>query len=506
MNRFPRRVDGVFASAIGVGATFLVALIVYVRTLLPGPSFGDWAEMQWIPAVFGIPHPTGYPLYLVVGKLFSFVPIGSVAYRADLLSAITGAGVAATAVAIALRLDVRPFIAAVFGITLAVTATLWSSSTIAEVNALHALLVALLIHRALVWRQERRPGDLRLTALFGGLAFANHGLAISVVPTVALFLAWDARRELWRRPVLVAQCLALGCVGLALYAVIPLRALVGPQAVYGSLLTWDGFSSLVTGAQFRSEMHFGTVESLRTFVQALPAALRVLVEGSNAALLVAAAVGELLLLARRPWLGVLFLVLVASNLYLYANYVGDLDHYLLITWLIIGVCAAVTAEKVVRAALAVDPRLRPAQVLLVIAPLAIGASNWVGQDLSADRGGEAFVDQVFASLPADSVLLTYWDALTTLSYAHCVAGERPDIALRAYDQAARVTCDDATESLADVVRRRPLFALFALDGQHDPLRDSFHLVAEGSVLVPYGHRRAEYEGTIYRLQPRDNPP
>src|SRR5258708_36088461 len=76
-------------AAVGV---FAVAFVVYLRTLLPGPSFGDWAEMQFIPAQLGIPHPTGYPLYVLLGWLFSLVPIGSWAYRADLLSAGGGAG------------------------------------------------------------------------------------------------------------------------------------------------------------------------------------------------------------------------------------------------------------------------------------------------------------------------------------------------------------------------------------------------------------------------------
>lgn len=45
-------------------------MLVYLPTLLPAPSVDDWAEMQWIPARLGIPHPTGYPLYVLLGKAF----------------------------------------------------------------------------------------------------------------------------------------------------------------------------------------------------------------------------------------------------------------------------------------------------------------------------------------------------------------------------------------------------------------------------------------------------
>ena len=66
--------------------------------------------------------------------------------------------------------------------------------------------------------------------------------------------------------------------------------------------------------------------------------------------------------------------------------------------------------------------------------------------------------------PPDSVLLTYWDALTPLSYEHCVEGVRPDVSLRAYDEKALVTCDPVERPLTDVVRRRPVYALLVNDG------------------------------------------
>src|SRR3954454_23607172 len=101
---------------LAAAMVFVLAFAVYVKTLLPGVSVGDWAEMQWIPAQLGIPHPTGYPLYVLLGKAFSLVPIGSLGFRAELLSAVAAAGSAATAVLIAGRLGVRPVIAAAAGL------------------------------------------------------------------------------------------------------------------------------------------------------------------------------------------------------------------------------------------------------------------------------------------------------------------------------------------------------------------------------------------------------
>ena len=84
---------------------------VYIRTLLPGVSVGDWAEAEMIPAQLGILHPTGYPLYTLLVKAFTLLPFGSVAWRANLFSAVAAAAAVGVAVLIAIRLHVRPVIA-----------------------------------------------------------------------------------------------------------------------------------------------------------------------------------------------------------------------------------------------------------------------------------------------------------------------------------------------------------------------------------------------------------
>src|ERR1700675_4851545 len=65
-----------------------IAFVVYLRTLMPGIAFGDWGEMQSVPHVLGVAHPTGYPTYILIAWLAELVPIGSIAFRANLLSAV----------------------------------------------------------------------------------------------------------------------------------------------------------------------------------------------------------------------------------------------------------------------------------------------------------------------------------------------------------------------------------------------------------------------------------
>src|SRR5512141_1535941 len=97
------RSDWPFAIAVGA-----VSFVAYLRTLLPGIAFGDWGEMQTVPHILGVAHPTGYPTYVLIAWLAELVPIGSVAFRANLLSAVFVSATLATVALIAMRIGTRP--------------------------------------------------------------------------------------------------------------------------------------------------------------------------------------------------------------------------------------------------------------------------------------------------------------------------------------------------------------------------------------------------------------
>src|SRR3990172_1746314 len=80
-------------SGVGlVGAVvFVGALALYVRTAAPSVLGADSGEFQFVPPVLGIAHPPGYALYTLLGKLFSLLPLGEIAYRVNLMSGFFGA-------------------------------------------------------------------------------------------------------------------------------------------------------------------------------------------------------------------------------------------------------------------------------------------------------------------------------------------------------------------------------------------------------------------------------
>ena len=341
---------GLNAGNVAAIAAFLVAEIVYIRTLLPGVSFGDWAESEMLPSRLGILHPTGYPLYTMLGWLFSLIPVESMAFRAQrLLSATAAAGAVGIAVLIVVRLGVRPVIAAGAALALAFTGTIWLEATFSEMNSLHMLLVAILLHRAVVWHADRRARDLLIGALLAGLCVSNHGLAITVVPIVALFVLWTPVGVIAAYPRLLPRSILAFAIGLLPYLYLPLRAMAGPADVYAGFLTWNGFFNHVSGAQFRADMQFVSIESIGRAIAAMPQVIDHVVSVSNIVFVVVGIVGVALLVRRDRWFGSMLVILGVINVYIYANYLGDLHHYLLLTWLILAIGLAVVAEAVVKA-------------------------------------------------------------------------------------------------------------------------------------------------------------
>ena len=123
------------------GGVAAAALVVYVATLAPGLSvehYGyDGGDLIAAARSLGIPHPTGYPTYTLLAHLFTFLPVGTIAYRANLLSAVCAAASAGLLCRIAqVVLPTGRYalaISAATGLTLAFSSLLWSQAVITEV-------------------------------------------------------------------------------------------------------------------------------------------------------------------------------------------------------------------------------------------------------------------------------------------------------------------------------------------------------------------------------------
>jgi len=189
----------------------------------------------------GVPHPTGYPLYTMLGWLWSQLPLGGTpAWRMNLFSACTAALAVGTLFLAARALGQSRVIAGAVALALAVSSTFWSQATIAEVYALAALIQALFILALLRWRQGHWP--LWVAGLLLGLGLAHHRTIILMLPGALVF--WGLEAGNWRlvtagrlpvasRQNQVTRAAFAALAGCLLYLYLPLRApqwIDSPQA------------------------------------------------------------------------------------------------------------------------------------------------------------------------------------------------------------------------------------------------------------------------------------
>ena len=224
----------------------LAALLLYAATAAPGivELFDDSLEFQLVAPTFAIAHPTGYPLYTLLGGLYSRVifPFGNWAWRMNLFSALAGGATVGLLYLLAKRLSGGQWWSGLAAaLAFALGPLWWSQTTVAEVYALHNLFVVALLYTAV--SLGKQPSNRQVTLLCGlaGLSLTHHRTAALLLPGLALYLLWC--QPTLRRP----QVRWLGWVGvfllpLLLYLYIPLRSWTGAVDLQGDYVNnWAGF-------------------------------------------------------------------------------------------------------------------------------------------------------------------------------------------------------------------------------------------------------------------------
>jgi hypothetical protein len=231
-----------------------LVLAAYLRTVGQTVGAADTFEIQVVAPTLGIVHPTGYPLLVLIGKLFSLIPIGLVAWRVNLVS-VACATVATVLLYFSLaRLTGQRAISALAAACLAFSHVFWSQAVEAEVYALNAAFIAaillLLVGQVDTSAHAPRRWLFALAALCG-LSLTNHLTAVIIGPAVVLGV-WFARPQLERHDwLLAATCFAAPLL-LDLY--IPVR---WPALHNGEWMKFGDFIVYITGQQFRGAVQFG---------------------------------------------------------------------------------------------------------------------------------------------------------------------------------------------------------------------------------------------------------
>lgn len=259
----------------------LLACLVYGFTLYRTVPGGDSGELIQVAQNLGVAHPPGYPLFTLLGFLFSKIPIGSIAFRVNFLSAVCNS-VASIFLALGVsRWSGNRLAGLISGGLFAFSPLTWNFAVVTEVFGLNNLFIAGLFYLVIQFLNETRsPYKTRL--LFGsvflaGLGLTNHHTFVFYALPWILFLIWQ-HHEISLKPKNLITLSAIFLLGLSPYLYLPITDHFLKLPMWGHTSTWDGFFTHIFRREYGtfslSSNHLGTtgifVEILQSFLSYIP--------------------------------------------------------------------------------------------------------------------------------------------------------------------------------------------------------------------------------------------
>ncbi|CAN5447638.1 hypothetical protein BH10BAC6_BH10BAC6_05130 [soil metagenome] len=419
MDRRSPLLPAALAAAVGL-ATF----ISYLLTQSPGLSYTDSGELAAACATLGVAHPTGYPLFTLLGHTWTLLPWSSVIGGLNVLAAVFVSASVSMLFFVMLEFRVSRYVAMSVALLYGWTSIVWTQALSIEVYSLHALLLTITLFAALRSRNAAK-NDVRwfaITALFFGLMLTNHLSSAFLAPgIVVLALPPGTTRAQWKRLALIS---CVGLIPLALYAYLPLRSAQDPPVNWGMVhRSFDAFLYHVKGTQFGVWLFSDDKvagKNLKVFLAMLPQAVAWIG-------LVAVAVGSVTLVRRERRTALALALILSGNLGIALGYsIPDIENYFLPSVTVVVVCCGVGFHVLLQRFNAE----RFALALLLL-PFVSATSAWKEQNRSKDRAVEAYTRLILDNAAPNAVIITHqWDFFcSAFWYLQTVEHLRPDVTI-----------------------------------------------------------------------------
>jgi hypothetical protein len=174
--------------ALGIG---LLAVLIYALALAPDVLYSDSGEFQTLTYTWGITHPTGYPVYLLLARIVGLIPVNTLAWRVSFFSALA-AGVTISTLYLLVRHFTQQGGALLACVVLVLSYTFWSQSILAEVYTPATAFISIILLLLLMWREQplRRHALLFVVGLLLGLGIGVHLFLVLIGPAALVFVLW----------------------------------------------------------------------------------------------------------------------------------------------------------------------------------------------------------------------------------------------------------------------------------------------------------------------------
>ena len=435
--------------------TALFVFIIYLFTLAPSVVQIDSGELAAVQAIPGIAHPTGYPLFTMLGYLFSLIPLPftkifqlnilaaiycssavgvftyTIKYCLDNLSAFKKKisnqketskkekkkgkyQIEKTDKEVELSENIKLITAIFGGLILAFSRTFWFQSTSVEVYSLHLLLITLIIFFLLKAYVKSFENDKftnwLLFAFVLAFGFTNHLTTLMILPGTAYlyFSRYKFNSASFKK--LVLMILLFVVVLVAIYSYLPLRASQNPLLNWGNPLDWERILRHITGKQYQVWLfssfdsagkqfsHFWSILPFEFFVGLLLAVIGLFVS----------------IFKSRKLAWFILITFVFTLLYSINYDIHDIDSYFLLAFVMLSFFAAFGALKI----LELKSLRKNLAVIILAVVIAIQLFfNFINVNQSGVRTFEDYTKAVLNTTPKNSIIFSYqWDYFISASY------------------------------------------------------------------------------------------
>lgn len=438
--------------------SFTIPFSLYVLTLSPSVTFTDSGELAAACASLGVAHPTGYPLFIILGFLWSSLPLPvPIIFKLNLFAAFCTALASMIFFELTLfflsvvqertsqspkeakatkkkksnRKSESPFvpleretlvlIALATSLLFAFSRTIWAQATAIEVYSLHLVMLTLSILLFLRFTLAKEPQlkSVLIWALILGLGFTNHLTMILLAPAMIYFYfqRFGFTKEAFVRIAMMSIPFALG---LSVYLYLPIRSAMYPEFNWGEVhREFDKFFYHVSGKQYQINLFNGNWEpQAKMFISLLPFEL------AFVGILLAIYGAVRLYQVERSLAWFMMLLVFGSALYAVNYNVHDADTYFLLTFLalilLVGMGVLFLAQR--RKAVATIFLLLP----LIAIAINFNHNNKRNETLVLD-----YTKTMLESLEPNALVLSaQWDYFcSAFWYLQHFEGYRPDVVM-----------------------------------------------------------------------------
>lgn len=443
---------------------FLLGFGLYVHTLAPTVLPSNSGEFQFVADILGIAHPPGYPLYTMLGKLFTLIPLSDVAYRVNLMSAFFASLTLVLVGRTVRRATDSALGGVVSALALGTATTFWAQATTANTRSLTAFFTALMLFALVSYAQRQEEVYLTLFASAFGLGITHHGsLVFLILPFVAFLLVTKPETSSFTKAHLllppasrILKPLLAFLLSLSVLLYLPIRGAMGTPFGPADITTPAGFLNHVLARGFRGDMFYFAKPGI--LLERLNVLANILDFQFGLGLLIAASLGSLLMLAK-DWRLLLLCggAIVVQALVAMTYRAPETVEYLIPAYVPLAILIGYGAAGLSRLGRfkALSACLMSLFLLLGVIRLAHNYSSFVW--LSEDRSARQYAERLMANAPSGALVLANWHWATPLWYLQYSEGMRPDVEVRyVYPQGAEPISATWLKLVEENVGKRPL--------------------------------------------------